>query len=83
MQRKYLRHFRYSLNELVQHEKNGFVFDNEKELAEQLISWFYEYPNNISLVNIKETFQQNLRQFQMLRWNENWNKNALPLFRTE
>lgn len=73
----------YSLSELVQHEKNGFVFENDKELAEQLISWFHEYPQNISLVNIKEIFQQNLRQFQMLRWNENWNKHALPLFRTE
>lgn len=59
------------------------MFENEKELAEQLISWFHEYPQNISLVNIKEIFQQNLRQFQMLRWNENWNRHALPLFRTE
>lgn len=73
----------FSLDELVQHEKNGFVFESEKELAEQLISWFHEYPKNISLVNIKEIFQQNLRQFQMLRWNENWNKNALPLFQME
>lgn len=72
--------FSSSLNELVQHEKNGFVFENSEELSEQLLSWFFKFPNNISLVNIKELFQQNLRQFQALRWNENWNRNALPLF---
>lgn len=72
--------FVFSLSELVRHEENGFVFENPEELSEQLLSWFSHYPNNISLVNIKETFQKNLREFQTIRWNENWNKHALPHF---
>lgn len=72
--------FFYSLSELVRHEENGFIFEDHEELAEQLLSWFNHFPNNISLVNIKETFNQNLRHFQALRWNENWNQKALPIF---
>ena len=73
--------FHYSLNELVRHEQNGFVFENSEELSEQILSWFLEFPNNISLVNIKEKFQQNLMQFQTLRWNENWNNTVLPFLK--
>lgn len=69
-----------SLSELVRHEENGFVFENPSELAELLCSWFTQFPNNIALINIKEKFQINLRKFQAQRWNENWNRNALPLF---
>lgn len=76
----HIRYIIFSLSELVRHEENGFVFENAEELSEQLLSWFAHYPNNISLVNIKETFQKNLRDFQSIRWNENWNKHALPHF---
>lgn len=70
----------FSLSELVRHEENGFVFDSPSELAELLCSWFNQFPNNIALINIKEKFNTNLRKFQAQRWNENWNRNALPLF---
>lgn len=73
--------FSYSLSELVQHEKNGFIFENSKELAFQIQEWFYDYPDNIALINLKENFSKNLSKFQSLRWDENWRLNALPLFK--
>lgn len=73
--------FSCSLSELVQHEKNGFIFENSKELAFQIQEWFYDYPDNIALINLKENFSKNLSKFQSLRWDENWRLNALPLFK--
>lgn len=64
----------------MQPERNGFLFDDEITLGLQIVNWFAHYPNNISLVNLKETFQQNLRKFQALRWTENWNNVVWPLF---
>lgn len=69
-----------SIGELVQEHENGFLFETDAELGEQIVTWFRHHPNNISLVNIKERFQQNLRRFQALRWTENWNNVVLPLF---
>lgn len=69
-----------SIEELVRPEQNGFLFDNADQLSEQITSWFSHYPNNISLVNVKERFQQNMRKFQALRWTENWNNVVWPLF---
>lgn len=65
----------------MQPERNGFLFEDEEQLAAQIGNWFSHYPNNISLVNLKEGFQQNLRKFQALRWTENWNSVVWPLFR--
>lgn len=70
----------FSLNELVQHGQNGFVFESPKELAQQILTWFHDFPNNITLVNVKEVFNQKLREFQQLRWDDNWNQHALPAF---
>lgn len=72
--------FAFSLNELVQHGKNGFIFESTMELSQQILSWFQDFPKNIALVNIKEAFSHNLREFQQLRWDDNWNQNALPAF---
>lgn len=70
-----------SIGELVQHGKNGFLFETYLELSQQILTWFYDYPNNATLVNIKEEFNERLKEFQRLRWQENWNELALPLFR--
>lgn len=70
----------HSIEELVQPEQNGFLFEDDAQLGAQISNWFQHYPNNISLVNLKERFQQNLRKFQALRWTENWNSVVWPLF---
>lgn len=62
------------------HKKNGFVFETKDQLFEYLSYWFERFPSNTSLDNIKEEFQQNLASFQNLRWTDNWNSNAAPLF---
>uniref|UniRef100_U5ER04 Chitobiosyldiphosphodolichol beta-mannosyltransferase n=1 Tax=Corethrella appendiculata TaxID=1370023 RepID=U5ER04_9DIPT len=69
------------LNELVQHGRNGFVFENSQELAQQISEWFYDFPNNVALTNIKDIFAKSLREFQLLRWAENWKNIALPLLK--
>ncbi|XP_054747345.1 chitobiosyldiphosphodolichol beta-mannosyltransferase [Anastrepha obliqua] len=68
------------LGELVTHGQNGFIFENQKELADQLKFWFENFPNNPSLLESKERFRKNLHEFQSLRWHENWRNNALPVF---
>lgn len=69
-----------SIDELVKHGKNGFVFDTYLELSQQILTWFYDFPNNATLLSVKEEFRQRLQEFQSLRWDENWNENALPAF---
>ncbi|CAD6996176.1 chitobiosyldiphosphodolichol beta-mannosyltransferase [Ceratitis capitata] len=68
-----------SLGELVTHGQNGFIFENHKELSEQLKFWFENFPCNPSLLESKERFRKNLHAFQSLRWHENWKTNALPM----
>lgn len=68
----------FSLNELVVDGRNGFIFNNAAELAEQLTNWFYGYPSNMALVAMKDEFSKNLRKFQSLRWKDNWNSIVLP-----
>ncbi|KAL5273829.1 ALG1 family protein [Megaselia abdita] len=70
------------LDELVVHEKNGFIFENYKELADQLKFWFAHFNNNIAVEQTKEKFQRRINEFQSLRWKENWQKNALPVFKS-
>lgn len=59
-------------------EENGFIFNNSKELGEQLENWFAHFPNNSEIKEKREKFERNLKKFQKLRWNENWNSIALP-----
>lgn len=71
-----------SLDELVRDKETGFVFKNEDELAEQLLDWFHDFPNNTKTLKIKQTIDTNLKKFQELRWQENWNKIAWPVIQT-
>uniref|UniRef100_A0A336M763 Beta-1,4-mannosyltransferase n=1 Tax=Culicoides sonorensis TaxID=179676 RepID=A0A336M763_CULSO len=67
------------LNELVRDKETGFVFNNEDELAEQLLNWFYDFPNYSKIQDLKQTIESNLKEFQELRWQKNWNLFALPV----
>ncbi|XP_014472570.1 PREDICTED: chitobiosyldiphosphodolichol beta-mannosyltransferase-like [Dinoponera quadriceps] len=48
------------LSELVEHNENGLVFENETELAQQLKTWFHDFPNNETQRQLEEKFRQNL-----------------------
>lgn len=62
------------------HKRNGFVFDTKEQLFDYLCCWFERFPGNDSLNDLKREFQENLASFQNLRWTDNWNSNARPLF---
>lgn len=69
-----------SLDELVQHERNGFTFKSEDDLAELLLDWFHDFPDyKHSLNQTRTTIKHTLHDFQKLRWDENWDKVALPV----
>ncbi|CAG8578736.1 4822_t:CDS:2 [Dentiscutata erythropus] len=61
------------IGELVQHNKNGLIFNNEEELARQLI---VNYPANASKI---ESMRKHVDEFQKERWDTNWNRVVLPL----
>lgn len=77
----FLSHSYYSLSELVVDGKNGFIFNNSKELGNQLENWFYGFPNNTATSAKKDEFTKTLKKFQSLRWKENWNNVVLPSVR--
>lgn len=60
-------------------EENGFIFDNSKQLGSQLKYWFKNFPFNEEINHKKNIFQNNLKKFQLLRWEENWKAKALPI----
>lgn len=65
----------------MKHGENGFVFQHHQELSEQIGRWFYDFPSNIALANMKQDIQKHLKKFQTLRWTENWRNVALPVFK--
>nr|CAG8636235.1 9102_t:CDS:10 [Entrophospora candida] len=59
------------LDELVRHNRNGLVFKNGEQLAEQLIDLFTNYPNT----EIKlDAMRKNIIEFQKERWDDNWKR---------
>ncbi|XP_068966673.1 chitobiosyldiphosphodolichol beta-mannosyltransferase [Bombus flavifrons] len=66
------------LSELVKHKENGMIFSNDKELAEQLKSWFEDFPNNDIQHQLDIKFREDLHKFQKNRWHGNWSSIALP-----
>lgn len=68
------------LPELVKHNENGMVFSSDKELAEQLKSWFENFPNNDAQHKLDAKFREELQKFQENRWHGNWTSIALPSF---
>lgn len=56
------------------------IFSNDKELAEQLKSWFEDFPNNDIQHQLDIKFREELHKFQKNRWHGNWSSIALPYF---
>nr|CAI5859463.1 unnamed protein product [Callosobruchus analis] len=69
------------LYELVQHEKNGYIFMSSDELATQIQNWFTKFPNNEEQMEVEKKFKTALEAFQECRWRENWNNIAAPVFK--
>ncbi|XP_050514719.1 chitobiosyldiphosphodolichol beta-mannosyltransferase [Diabrotica virgifera virgifera] len=69
-----------SLNELVQHGKNGFKFSTPEELSKLLLDWFQNFPNDPVQQETERKFKNELETFQKLRWRENWTQCAAPVF---
>lgn len=70
----------FSLDELVVNGKNSFTFNSSEELSSKLLSWFDNFPRNEEQKKTEAAFKQELGTFQKLRWRENWNKTAYPVF---
>lgn len=73
--------FYLSLDELVQHGKNGFHFSSSQELSQQIQSWFSNYPINEQQMEIYKKIKTELQTFQTSRWKENWLANASSVFK--
>ena len=67
------------LKELVKHDKNGYTFTTEIELAKQITGWFEGFPNNEVQNKINKMFRAELGSFQNLRWDANWKTVVAPL----
>uniref|UniRef100_K3WDV9 Beta-1,4-mannosyltransferase n=1 Tax=Globisporangium ultimum (strain ATCC 200006 / CBS 805.95 / DAOM BR144) TaxID=431595 RepID=K3WDV9_GLOUD len=66
------------LDELVQHEKNGLVFDSPEMLAAQLFELLKGYPTNAAKLN---RLRASLTKVE--HWPENWKRKAAPLFKKQ
>ncbi|XP_078481251.1 chitobiosyldiphosphodolichol beta-mannosyltransferase [Ciona intestinalis] len=66
------------LSELVQHDVNGFVFENSAELSKQLVNVFSDFPQDTTTLN---RLSEEVEKFRNIPWNEAWDKNVLPLFK--
>ncbi|KAM8934182.1 chitobiosyldiphosphodolichol beta-mannosyltransferase [Pelodytes ibericus] len=66
------------LHELVKHEENGFVFEDSRELSEQLQILFSDLKSNSSKL---KQFRKNLRESKQMRWDESWDQTVLPVIR--
>ena len=72
-------HFR-CLSELVRHDHNGLVFGSPGELADQLRALLSGFPSRCEQL---DTFRDNLKAFQSLRWQQAWESSVLPIFSRE
>lgn len=70
----------FSLNELVQHGKNGYVFKTDSELSAQIQDWFENFPLNEKQKEIEKRFKSEIELFQKQRWRDNWKKTAAQVF---
>ncbi|RUS72803.1 hypothetical protein EGW08_019440 [Elysia chlorotica] len=65
------------IDELVKHNENGLVFNDNLELLEQLKTLLKGFPHNSKQLEI---FRKNLLPFQQLRWHGQWKRLVLPIF---
>ncbi|XP_014671372.1 PREDICTED: chitobiosyldiphosphodolichol beta-mannosyltransferase-like [Priapulus caudatus] len=65
------------LNELVKHEHNGLVFQNENELSAQLQELLSNFPDSSEKLR---RLRENVVAFQAVGWHQSWRLAAYQLF---
>jgi len=66
------------LHELVKDNINGLIFTTSNQLAEQITELFSSFPSDIEKLLL---FRNNLKNFQKIRWHQNWKNVVLPLIK--
>jgi len=66
------------LHELLRHEHNGLIFNDHKELADQLQILSQGFPSRMKNYYLQR-FRDNLSSFQSLRWDHYWKLHVLPI----
>ncbi|XP_975242.2 chitobiosyldiphosphodolichol beta-mannosyltransferase [Tribolium castaneum] len=69
------------LNELVKDGENSFIFKSPEDLSRHVLNWFENFPNNENQKRTASKFKTELQSFQNLRWKENWELVASPIFK--
>ena len=68
----------FSLHELVKNGKNGLVFENAAQLADQLEMLLASFPNSTSLGELRSSLITH-KDWEWNTWEENWGKVVRPL----
>lgn len=65
-----------SLDELVEHNVNGVVFDDASTLTKQLLNAFKDFPQQSFLNGLRK----NVEEFRNVNWDDSWDRIVLPIF---
>lgn len=65
------------LSELVVHEHNGLVFADSPQLARQCERLLHGFPREVGEL---QRLGRGVRDFQSVRWQDNWDECAAPIF---
>merc|ERR1712196_125421 len=68
------------INELVEDGHNGVIFHPDKPPRPNLAMAFKKALHGFPRGSTLEKFRNGVKDFQLLRWAENWDTNARPLF---
>jgi len=63
---------------LVQRDDNGLVLPNENELTLHIMTWFENFPLQIS--EKQSRFCKEIDKFRAVDWRTNWMNNEFPIF---
>ena len=65
------------LSELVVHEHNGLVFQDSQELSRQCHRLLHQFPHQTADL---QRLAHGVKGFQSVRWQDNWDECAKPIF---
>lgn len=64
-----------TVNELILHGINGYLFDTSQELCQLLLKLGHNFPNSKELNELKNSTKLE----HLADWNSNWNNTAWPI----
>ncbi|KAJ5067814.1 chitobiosyldiphosphodolichol beta-mannosyltransferase [Anaeramoeba ignava] len=65
------------LNELVQNDVTGLIFNSADQLADSLFLLLKDFPNNTQKL---DSIRQNIRNKEKIKWSDSWNSIARKVF---